>query len=70
MDDDLVFELVSTYIASMDDLKAKAPFGNTVNFDNPMLGMCKANPVKYHPAAARAWLSAAGSVNGEPAPCS
>jgi TRAP-type uncharacterized transport system substrate-binding protein len=58
MDDDLVHSLVSAYIATLDDLKAKAPFGNTVNFDNPMLGMCGANPVKYHPAAARAWREA------------
>lgn len=55
MDGDLVYELVSAYIGTMDALKAKAPYGETVNFDNPMLGMCGANPIKYHPAAARAW---------------
>ena len=58
MDDDLVHKLVSAYISSLDALKAKAPFGDTVNFDNPMLGMCGANPVKYHPAAAKAWREA------------
>ena len=58
MDEDLVYDLVSAYVASLDDLKAKAPFGNTVNFDNPMLGMCGANPIKYHPGAARAWREA------------
>jgi TRAP-type uncharacterized transport system substrate-binding protein len=58
MDDQLVYDLVSAYIITMDDLKAKAPFGNTVNFDNPMLGMCGANPIKYHVAAARAWREA------------
>jgi TRAP-type uncharacterized transport system substrate-binding protein len=58
MDDDLVYKLVSAYVATLDDLKAKAPFGNTVNFDNPMLGMCGANPIQYHPAAARAWREA------------
>ena len=58
MDDDLVHELVTAYIDTLDALKAKAPFGDTVNFDNPMLGMCGANPVKYHPAAARAWREA------------
>ena len=58
MDDDLVHDLVSAYISTMDDLKAKAPFGNSVDFDNPMLGMCGANPIQYHPAAARAWLEA------------
>ena len=58
MDDQLVYDLVSAYIDTMDDLKAKAPFGNTVNFDNPMLGMCGANPIQYHVAAARAWREA------------
>jgi TRAP-type uncharacterized transport system substrate-binding protein len=58
MDDTLVYDLVAAYVASMDELKAKAPFGNSVNFDNPMLGMCGQNPVKYHPAAARAWREA------------
>lgn len=55
MDDELVYKLITAYIASLDDLKAKAPYGETVSFDDPMLGMCGANPVKYHPAAARAW---------------
>lgn len=58
MDDTLVYDLVSAYVASMDALKAKAPFGNTVAFDEPMQGMCAANPIKYHPAAARAWRDA------------
>lgn len=58
MDDKLVYDLVSAYVATMDDLKAKAPFGNTVAFDEPMQGMCRANPVQYHPAAARAWRDA------------
>ena len=58
MDDQLVYDLVSAYIATLDELKAKAPFGETVAFDEPMQGMCGANPVKYHPAAARAWREA------------
>ena len=58
MDEQLVYDLVSAYVASLDALKAKAPFGNTVNYDNPMLGMCGANPIKYHPGAARAWRDA------------
>jgi len=58
MDGDLVYDLVSAYVATLDDLKAKAPYGDSVNFDNPMLGMCGANPIKYHPAAARAWRDA------------
>jgi len=63
MDDQLVYDLVSAYIDTMDDLKAKAPFGNTVNFDNPMLGMCGANPIQYHVAAARAWREAGYQLN-------
>lgn len=58
MDDALVAELVTAYVATLDDLKAKAPYGNTVGFDFPMQGMCGANPVKYHPAAARVWREA------------
>jgi len=62
MDDQLVFDLVSAYIGTMDELKAKAPFGETVAFDEPMQGMCGANPVQYHPAAARAWREAGYTV--------
>ncbi|MEM6939566.1 MAG: TAXI family TRAP transporter solute-binding subunit [Pseudomonadota bacterium] len=58
MDEALVYDLVTAYIGSLDALKAKAPFGDTVDFDNPMLGMCGANPIKYHPGAARAWREA------------
>ena len=58
MDDGIVYDLVSAYIGTLDDLMAKAPYGKTVNFDNPMLGMCGANPIQYHPAAARAWRDA------------
>ena len=58
MDEQLVYELVSSYVASLEDLKAKAPYGDTVGFDMPMQGMCGANPVKYHPGAARAWIDA------------
>lgn len=52
MDETLVYDLVSAYIATVEDLRAKAPFDDTVNFDNPMLGMCAANPIQYHPGAA------------------
>ncbi|MGB0505681.1 MAG: TAXI family TRAP transporter solute-binding subunit [Pikeienuella sp.] len=58
MDEELVYNLVSAYVDTIDALKAKAPYGNGVGFDNPMLGMCGANPVKYHPGAARAWREA------------
>ena len=58
MNEELVYTLVSAYIASLNDLKAKAPFGNTVAYDNPGLGMCGANPMKYHKGATRAWEEA------------
>ena len=58
MDEQLVHDLVAAYIDTLDALKAKAPYGENVDFDNPMLGMCGANPIKYHPGAARAWREA------------
>ncbi|MFK7752347.1 MAG: TAXI family TRAP transporter solute-binding subunit [Sedimentitalea sp.] len=58
MDEELVYKLVSTYVATLDDLMAKAPYGTTVNYDNPALGMCGLNPMKYHPGAVRAWEDA------------
>ena len=58
MDEELVYNLVKVYVASLDALKAKAPFGDTVNYDNPGLGMCGANPMKYHKGAVRAWEEA------------
>lgn len=63
MNEELVYKLVAAYIGSMDALKAKAPYGDTVNFDNPMLGMCGANPVKYHPGAVRAWRDAGYEID-------
>jgi len=63
MDDQLVYDLVSAYIATLDDLMAKAPYGNTVGYDFPMQGMCGANPIKYHPAAARAWREAGFEID-------
>ena len=58
MDEELVYNLVTAYIGTLDELKSKAPYGETVGFDFPMQGMCGANPVKYHPGAARAWQDA------------
>ncbi len=63
MDSVLVYELTSTYIATLDGLKSKAPYGKSVGFDLPMQGMCGANPLKYHPAAARAWRDAGFEVD-------
>ena len=58
MDADLVYDLVSAYIETLDALKSKAPFAANASFDIPELGMCGANPVKYHKGAARAWKDA------------
>lgn len=58
MDDALVYDLVSGYIKTLDSLMSKAPYGTTVGYDFPMQGMCGANPIKYHVAAARAWREA------------
>ncbi len=58
MDEELVYNLVKAYVATLDELKAKAPFGNTVSYDAPMQGMCGANPIKYHKGAVRAWEEA------------
>jgi len=63
MDEELVYTLVAAYIATLDALKAKAPFGGTVAFDNPMLGMCGANPMVYHKGAVRAWEEAGYAID-------
>ncbi|WP_299350777.1 TAXI family TRAP transporter solute-binding subunit [uncultured Shimia sp.] len=63
MDDALVYDLVNVYIASLKDLMGKAPYGETVGYDFPMQGMCGANPIQYHPAAARAWREAGFEID-------
>ena len=63
MDEQLVYDLVTAYVATLDALKAKAPYGDTVGFDIPMQGMCGANPLKYHPGAARAWKDAGYEID-------
>ena len=63
MDEQLVYDLVTAYVATLDELKAKAPYGDTVGFDIPMQGMCGANPLKYHPGAARAWKDAGYEID-------
>ncbi len=58
MDEELVYQLVKSYVATLEDLKSKAPFANSVAFDNPMQGMCGNNPIVFHKGAARAWEEA------------
>lgn len=63
MDDALVTDLVTAYITTLEELKAKAPYGNTVGYEFPMQGMCGANPIKYHPAAAAVWREAGYEID-------
>ena len=63
MDDKLVYDLTAAYIATLDDLKGKFAAGGTVGYDAPMQGMCGANPVKYHPGAAKAWRDAGYKID-------
>ena len=44
MDEQLVYDLVTAYVATLEELKAKAPYGDTVGFDIP----CKACAVPIH----------------------
>lgn len=62
MDEELAYALTKAYIESLDALMAKAPYGTTVNYDNPGLGMCGRNPMKYHPGATRAWEEAGYTI--------
>jgi TRAP-type uncharacterized transport system substrate-binding protein len=63
MDDALVTSLTTAYITTVNELKAKAPFGETVGYEATMQGMCGLNPVKYHPAAAKAWRDAGYQID-------
>lgn len=63
MDEQLVYDLVAVYVETMEELKVKAPFGNSVGFDTPMQGLCGVNPVKMHPGAVRAWRDAGYTID-------
>ena len=58
MDEELVYQMVKAYVATLDDLMKKTPFAANVSFDNPTQGMCGANPLKFHNGAVRAWEEA------------
>ena len=65
MDEELAYQLVKAHIENLDDLMAKAPFMETVNFgvlDPGVAGLCGANPVKFHAGAVRAWEEAGYTV--------
>ncbi len=65
MDFDLVKSLTDVYIASIDQLKAKAPYAPNIgiaNLDPVASGLCGASQLKYHPGAIAAWEEAGYSV--------
>ena len=59
--DDLVKAMTASYIASIPELKQRAPYGATVNFDvvdQKTTGFCGGLTLKYHPGAVAAWEEA------------
>ncbi|MEV8468963.1 TAXI family TRAP transporter solute-binding subunit [Fluviibacterium sp. DFM31] len=65
MDEDLAYRLVKEYVSTLDELKAKVPYGGMIGLDQldaDKSGMCGANPLKYHPGAVRAWEEAGYTV--------
>lgn len=58
MDDDLAYALTRAYLDNLDRFEAKAPIMRWVALgetDPTITGMCGANPLKFHPAAVRAY---------------
>ncbi|MCB1350198.1 MAG: C4-dicarboxylate ABC transporter substrate-binding protein [Maritimibacter sp.] len=58
MDDELAYALTRAYLDNLDRFEAKAPIMKWVALgavDPTVTGMCGANPLKFHPAAARAY---------------
>lgn len=65
MDADLVKKITAAYIASMDELKAKAPYAKNINLgklDAKASGFCGVLSLKYHPGAIAAWEEAGYTV--------
>jgi TRAP-type uncharacterized transport system substrate-binding protein len=65
MDEALVKSIVATYIATMDQLAAKAPYAKNIGLgvlDAKASGFCGALSVKYHPGAIAAWEEAGYTV--------
>lgn len=62
---DMAKALTAAHIASLDQLKKKAPFAKNIGLavlDPKASGFCGANPLKYHPGAVAAWEDAGVSV--------
>lgn len=65
MDFELAKALTAAHLATLDELKAKAPYARNVNFgvvDAKASGFCGAMPLKYHPGAIAAWEEAGYTV--------
>lgn len=61
LDDDLVKNMVAEYIKTLDELKERAPYAKTVNYDvvdQVTTGFCGGLSLKYHPGAIAAWEEA------------
>lgn len=58
MDDELAYNLARAYLDNLDRFAAKSPIMRWVALgetDPKITGMCGANPIKFHPAAVRAY---------------
>lgn len=65
MDFELVKAITATYIRTMDQLKAKAPYARNIGLgvlDARKSGLCGALSLKYHPGAVAAWEEAGYTV--------
>lgn len=65
MPDDVAKAIVATHIATLDELKARAPYAGNVNFgvlEADKTGFCGALTLKYHPGAIAAWEEAGYTV--------
>jgi uncharacterized protein len=61
LDEALVKKIVAAYIASIPELKQRAPYAKNVNFDvveQATTGFCGGLSLKYHPGAVAAWEEA------------
>lgn len=65
LDTELVKKMVAAYIASIPELKQRAPYARNVNFDvvdQATTGFCGGLTLKYHPGAVAAWEEAGYAI--------
>jgi TRAP-type uncharacterized transport system substrate-binding protein len=65
LDADLVKSMVAAYIASIPELKSRAPYARNVGFDvvdQAITGFCGGLHLKYHPGAVAAWEEAGYTI--------